>query len=1075
MASDYQAIRRDNERRYGTDIGRIGPMLLADRYDDRTHFIFELLQNAEDALARRHGWQGCRSVSFHLTDTAMRVEHLGKPFDDADVRGICGIAESTKGLTEIGRFGIGFKSVYAVTTRPEIHSGAEAFAIESFVWPVAAPAIERDPDATVIVLPFPASEEGGRQELACGLTRLGPSTLLFLHQIEEIRWSIESGRSGLYLRESKPVTPGVRRVTIIGQELGASNVAEEWLVFSRPVFTTSGQPAGHVELAFLLTQDDDTEKEHIARVERSPLVVYFPTVLETHLGFLIQGPYRTTPSRDNVPRADSWNKHLVAETATLLREALCWLRDNGLFDTAALRCLPLDPAKFGESSMFEPLCSATKTALSTDKLLPRFDVGHVQASRARLGRTQELRQLFTPAQLGSLYGEEGELVWLSSDITQDRTPELRRYLMQELGVKEITPDDVVSPLTKHFLEAQSDDWIVCLYEFLNGQPALRRRFEQLPLVRLEDGAHVQPHRDGQPQAFLPGAIASGFPLVRAATCKNEKALEFLRSLRLTEPDPVDDVVRNVTPKYKGEPVEADGEEYNTDIKRILNAYATQHRDQRNKLIEALREARFVRTVDAGDGSQHLSKPGGVYLATERLKELFAGVSGVMLVDDSYSCLKGEGVRELLEACGAVRYLRPMPDSTLSREERSALRKRAGHAHTSGQNDCIHDYNLLGLKHLLEALPKLTAEERYAKARLIWEELANLEERRGKDIFAGEYTWTYYGSYRATFDAAFVRDLNKTAWIPDQNGDLQMTQMILFDSLGWPANPFLLSKIRFKPPILDQLAKEAGIEPGVLDLLKKLGVTSEADLRARLGVKEDAGTKDGKSEDPVADALKKLLGDAPEPTPAVPEPGGPDPVTSGSGKGGDGRSTGKGLGGEPTATRDGQGHDSKGRGSTGTKRTPGATGGPPFISYVAVHPEDEEPDPDGLDYAARVALEAKAIELILSREPEWRRTPTHNPGFDLYQGEEPDRATRWCEVKAMTGRLADRPVGLSHTQFDCARDHGEAYWLYVVERAGTDEARVVRIQDPAGKAGTYTFDHGWLAVAEIDPESEEPED
>jgi hypothetical protein len=24
---------------HGTDIGRVGPMLLADRYDDRTHFI----------------------------------------------------------------------------------------------------------------------------------------------------------------------------------------------------------------------------------------------------------------------------------------------------------------------------------------------------------------------------------------------------------------------------------------------------------------------------------------------------------------------------------------------------------------------------------------------------------------------------------------------------------------------------------------------------------------------------------------------------------------------------------------------------------------------------------------------------------------------------------------------------------------------------------------------------------------------------------------------------------------------------------------------------------------------------
>src|SRR5881296_3920165 len=106
MASNYNAIRADNERRYGTDIGRIGPMLLTDRYDDRTHFIFEILQNAEDALARRTGWAGRRSVRFWLTTQQLQVSHFGKPFDEADVRGVCGIAESTKGLTAIGRFGI---------------------------------------------------------------------------------------------------------------------------------------------------------------------------------------------------------------------------------------------------------------------------------------------------------------------------------------------------------------------------------------------------------------------------------------------------------------------------------------------------------------------------------------------------------------------------------------------------------------------------------------------------------------------------------------------------------------------------------------------------------------------------------------------------------------------------------------------------------------------------------------------------------------------------------------------------------------------------------------------------------
>ena len=53
MPTDYSELKSTNVKRYGTDIGRIGPMLLAHRYHDRTHFIFELLQNAEDEMCIR--------------------------------------------------------------------------------------------------------------------------------------------------------------------------------------------------------------------------------------------------------------------------------------------------------------------------------------------------------------------------------------------------------------------------------------------------------------------------------------------------------------------------------------------------------------------------------------------------------------------------------------------------------------------------------------------------------------------------------------------------------------------------------------------------------------------------------------------------------------------------------------------------------------------------------------------------------------------------------------------------------------------------------------------------------------
>ncbi len=64
MTVDYEALSQENREEYGRAIGRIGKMLLEDRYDKRTHFIYEVLQNAEDALRRRPGWVGSRAVNF---------------------------------------------------------------------------------------------------------------------------------------------------------------------------------------------------------------------------------------------------------------------------------------------------------------------------------------------------------------------------------------------------------------------------------------------------------------------------------------------------------------------------------------------------------------------------------------------------------------------------------------------------------------------------------------------------------------------------------------------------------------------------------------------------------------------------------------------------------------------------------------------------------------------------------------------------------------------------------------------------------------------------------------------------
>ena len=1100
MASNYEAISDENRQRYGTDIGRIGPMLLADRYDDRTHFIFELLQNAEDALRRRTDPNGPREVTFELTSTHLSLSHFGRPFDEADVRGVCGIAESTKDKFSIGRFGIGFKSVYTFTDSPEIHSGDEDFAIKDYVQPQRADRTNRKAGETQIILPLKADDDTARQEITAGLRHLGPGALLFLRHIEEISWRVDGGASGLYLRNvTKEFGENVRLITVIGQETGKAEVDQNWLVFHREVFTETEEKVGRVEIAFsLVALKDAPGRWSVQPVAASPLVVFFPTVVPTNLGFLVQGPYRTTPSRDNIPRSEPWNQHLVKETSSLLVEAMRWMRDNEMMDTSTLRCLPLDRAKFPDGAMFAPIFGTVRQALLDEPLLPRFDAGFVAASQAKLARTQELRELFSPEQIELLFGSQAS-AWLTADITPDRQPEIRTFLMQDLGVTEVTPATLVPRLTKAFLEAQDDDWVRRLYEFLSGQEAaLRRSLDKIPLIRLDDGTHVVSRENGAAKAFLPSAIKTSFPTIRPAVCSTIEARSFLISLGITEPDPVDDVVWNLLPKYQQDAVDVGDDEYAADIERIRKAFNTDSNSQREKLLAALRDTSFVMVVDTGDGKGYVAKPGGIYIATERLKQLFAGVPEVLIVDDGYDCLRGEEMRLLLEACGALRYPRPekAPVEHHWSERLKALRVRTGHAETSGHSDTVEDWTLQGFQDLLDHLPNLTPELRAERARLIWESLGDLEERRGRGIFDGSYTWTHNGRYTTSFPSAFLRNLNAAAWVPDANGELAAPNLVVFDTLGWKTNPFLLTKIAFKPPIIDQLAKEAGIDPAALDLLRKLGITSVADLTSRLGIpdqaptEEEAPTVESPTErdidtaepagDDVYDDAQDLYGeDMPDIPSGSSDPDGVDGATGGSGRGGQhrtGNGTSRGDGQGKAGPHGGSGGHTGGGGKSGGtssggqgSQAPGSAGGRPFISYLGTHPYDEEPDPDGIDQATRMRVEDQAITLIISLEPGLQRTPDGNPGFDLFEANGSGQQVRWVEVKSMTGSLENRPVGLSRAQFDYARAKGDAFWLYVVEHAtDAERARVLRIQNPVANARTFTFDHGWSQIAQTEP-------
>ena len=110
-------------------------LLSRDIYKDSTRFVYELLQNADDASCRN------KSLYFQIDyiDDYLVISHKGKPFSESDIESICSIGDGMKSADadQTGFKGIGFKSVFAHAELVIIKSGGYCFKFDkeaSNVW-----------------------------------------------------------------------------------------------------------------------------------------------------------------------------------------------------------------------------------------------------------------------------------------------------------------------------------------------------------------------------------------------------------------------------------------------------------------------------------------------------------------------------------------------------------------------------------------------------------------------------------------------------------------------------------------------------------------------------------------------------------------------------------------------------------------------------------------------------------------------------------------------------------------------------------------------------------------------------
>jgi hypothetical protein len=781
----------------------------------------------------------------------------------------------------------------------------------------------------------------------------------------------------------------------------------------------------------------------------------------------IQGPYETTPSRDNIKLDDPWNLSLVAQTAAVIVDALRWLRDAGKLTAAALQCLPIRSDAYVDEigTLFAPIYQTVLEAIRNEPLLPTTDGGFVSAEGAVIG-SRDLRALISRDQLTEILGAPS--AWLSEGITEDRTADLYAYLAKAAEVRTLTPEFLIPRLSREFLEAQDDEWIRALYEFLGGLTLWRARLEVRPLVRLADGSHVPAIVDGEPTAYLPNddSTLTGFPLVKREVTVTEAARRFLQDkLGLVEPDPVEDVIRHVLPKYEADLI--DDSAYDQDIRRICRAALADSTSRRARLLEALGDAYIVQTVDLGTGEKFFARPGQTYLPTQRIRSLLSGVPGVLVVDDTIEALTKSDALQVLGNAGAVAYLRPTARlNTIGWERRRTLREASDRPTSSGINDQDKDWEIDGLDGLLELLPTLTPEAQAERGSLLWEALIGLEHDRGQGVFTATYTWSHHGWSEVEFPPRFLDRLSTTPWVIS-DGELRVPSTVVFETLGWRAHPFLESKIRFKPAIVDELAVQAGFDPQMLDLLKQRGIHTLDDLLQLLP--ETPAPAEQEPTDSDTEEIGIQQADTQEGDGATADDGAGAEAAEGSSTTLGTRDllhwdTDDNTALEPDTRRSSSTPAGGGAGRHRERRDADRRARTTFHSFVGVWHDDVDADADSATYEERMALEDAAIDLILSQEPDLVRMPPGSPGYDLEERDRAGNLLRVVEVKALRVSFDERPAAISSTQFEAAQKYGTQFWLYIVERAGEPDARIIRIHDPIAQASHFSFDKGWAQVA-----------
>lgn len=312
--------------------------LLTELYPDKAHFVYELLQNAED--------QEATEVEFCLGKEKLVFKHNGKKRDFTleDIDSITNIGNSTKrdDPTTIGQFGVGFKAVYAYTDTPEIHSGEYDFKILDMLVPEDV-GVEKRGRKGVTEFVFPFNNENkpsdkAVSEISDTLKSLDETSILFLNNIKRISFVLPNQEHG-EISISSNLTDK-KFIFAIDKQANEISTRTWWSKFSAkcPISVDGIMRSYSVSIAYKMLKTEERFSVDSSLIGK--VCIYFPTDQKSLLHFHINAPFASTVARDNIQYCQE-NEMLIDTLSDLMVASLYDFRKSKMLDYSVYEALPL--------------------------------------------------------------------------------------------------------------------------------------------------------------------------------------------------------------------------------------------------------------------------------------------------------------------------------------------------------------------------------------------------------------------------------------------------------------------------------------------------------------------------------------------------------------------------------------------------------------------------------------------------------------------------------------------------------------------------------------------------------------